>query len=120
MIVVILLLGLIILLSFLLWIDKNKLKKLQQMHDELAFEHRSKIVKHGKSFEQFFPFMSNYPYDPNHFRFIGSPIDGLSFEDDKIVFLEFKTGTSQLNNNQKRVKDQVNNKKVKWKEIRDR
>jgi predicted Holliday junction resolvase-like endonuclease len=76
-------------------------------------------VKHGKSFENLFPFMSNYPYDSRNFRFIGDPIDGLSFEDNKIVFIEFKTGISKLSEKQKRIKELVEAKKVEWKEIRD-
>ncbi len=118
--VIVLLVIIILALVFLLFTHKRELQELKKVHEELMFDHRSKIVKHGKSFEQLFPFMSNYPYNPNNFRFLGSPVDGISFEDDDIVFIEFKTGSSQLNENQKRVKDLVNNKKVKWKEIRDR
>jgi len=117
-ITILLLIGVVI-LGFILWINRKELIALRSLHEDLKFEHRSKIVKHGKSFEQFFPFMENYPYDTNNFRFIGSPIDGISFEDDEIVFVEFKTGSSQLNNNQKRIKDLVKDKKIKWKEIRD-
>ena len=76
-------------------------------------------VKHGKSFENLFPFMNNYPYESRNFRFIGDPIDGVSFEDNKIIFMEFKTGTSKLSEKQKKIKNLVENKKVEWKEIRD-
>ena len=71
------------------------------------------------SFEQLFPFMKNYPYNPRNFRFIGTPIDGLSFEDDHIAFIEFKTGNSNLSGLQKRIKDLIQKKKVEWKEIRE-
>ena len=71
------------------------------------------------SFEQLFPFMKNYPYNTRNFRFIGNPIDGISFENDKIVFIEFKTGKSMLSNLQKKIKNLIHNKKVEWKEIRD-
>ena len=73
-------------------------------YDNLIFEHRSMYVKHGKVSEQLFPFMKDYPYNPSNFRFIGSPIDGINFEDDKIVFIEFKTGKSNLTDKQKRIK----------------
>jgi len=75
-------------------------------------------VKHGKAFEQMFPYMNSYPYNVENFRFIGTPIDGISFEDDGIVFVEFKTGNSQLSSNQRKIKKLVKDKKVKWKEIR--
>ncbi len=114
------LIGVILILFVLLWLKNNELRVLGGLHEELRFSHKSNVVKHGKSFEQLFPFMSSYPYDVNNFRFIGSPIDGLSFEDDEIVFVEFKTGSSNLSKKQRRIKDLVDSKKVKWKEIRDK
>ncbi len=99
---------------------KNKeLHVLRELHQDLTFTHRSKIVKHGKSFEQFFPFMNHYPYNPSNFRFLGSPIDGVSFEDDHVAFIEFKTGSSKLSKKQQHIRDLITNKKIVWKEIRD-
>ena len=89
------------------------------MNETLKYDYKSMNVKHGKSFEQLFPFMENYPYDYENFRFIGTPIDGLSFENGKIVFMEFKTGTSKLSEKQKKIKSLVEDKKVEWKEIKD-
>jgi len=122
MTITIVLLALIILLSIviLLYITaRRELRLLQQAHDELLHEHRSTTIKHGMSFEQLFPYMNNYPYDPRNFRFIGTPIDGISFEEDKIVFIEFKTGQSALSALQKRIKKTLQKRKVEWKEIRD-
>lgn len=89
----------------------------KQRFEQLSFEHRSMYVKHGKISEQLFPFMKDYPYDPSNFRFIGSPIDGINFEDDKLVFIEFKTGNSNLTDKQKKIKSLVEKKKVEWKTI---
>lgn len=114
------LIGIILILFVLLWLKNKELGVLKELHEELRFAHKSNVVKHGKSFEQLFPFMSSYPYDVNNFRFIGSPIDGLSFENDEIVFVEFKTGSSNLSKKQRRIKGLVDSKKVKWKEIRDK
>lgn len=50
------------------------------------------------------PFFSDWPYDPNTFRFIGNPIDGIQFNDDGIIFVEIKTGKSRLSNGQKHIK----------------
>lgn len=95
------------------------LKNILIKHSELKHKHKSASVKHGKSFEQLFPFMRNYPFIHRNFRFIGDPIDGLSFEEDKIVFLEFKTGTSKLSQKQKKIKELIEKKKVEWKEVKD-
>jgi predicted Holliday junction resolvase-like endonuclease len=98
---------------------KNKYLLQKEIHKDLKYDYKSMHIKHGKSFEQLFPFMNNYPYESRNFRFIGDPIDGLSFEDGRIVFIEFKTGTSKLSERQKRIKELVENKKVEWKEIKD-
>ena len=122
MILEILIFILIIVCIILLMIIKNlryNYRMHQEAHENLKHDYKSMYVKHGKSFEQLFPFMENYPYDSRNFRFIGDPIDGLSFEDGKIVFIEFKTGASKLLERQKKVKEMVENKKVEWKEVKD-
>lgn len=112
MLTLILLLALIILI-FLYF------KALKRIND-LIFEKQSISVKHGKMAEQFFPFIDTYPYDRHNFRFIGSPIDGIQFEDDKIIFVEFKIGDSKLSEKQKRVKEAIEKKRVEFMEFRVR
>ncbi|MCK5112179.1 MAG: endonuclease, partial [Thermoplasmatales archaeon] len=51
-------------------------------------------------------------------RFIGSPIDGVQFEDDQILFVEFKTDKSKLNAKQNKIKKLVKEGKVKWFEFK--
>lgn len=75
---------------------------------------RSLSVTYGKITEQFAPFMQSYPFSPENFRFIGSPIDGIQFEDDKIIFVEIKTNKSKLSPLQKKIKELVKRGKVEW------
>ncbi len=76
-------------------------------------------IRHGKFLEHYIPWIKKiFPYNPERFRFIGNPIDGILFDKDKIVFIEFKTGRSALNESQKKIKSLVKNKKIEWKEIR--
>jgi len=103
---------LIILILIALYI--KSLKKIR----ELEFEKSSILVKHGKAIEQFFPFLESYPYNKNNFRFIGSPIDGIQFENDKIIFIEFKTSNSKLSENQKKIKEIIEKKNVYFEEFR--
>lgn len=79
-------------------------------------EERKKSLSslYGKITEQFAPFMKKYPYDAKRFRFIGSPIDGIQFEDDRIIFIEFKAANSKLTEEQKKIKKLVEDKKVEW------
>jgi predicted Holliday junction resolvase-like endonuclease len=92
--------------------------KLLEQNRKLRFEKRSLSSKYGKMTEQFLPFLKGYPYNEQNFRFIGSPIDGVQFEDDKIVLVEFKVGGSNLTEKQKRVRELVEKKKVRFEEIR--
>ena len=85
----------------------------------LRFQLRSGSVKHGKTMEQLLPFSKAYPYDPRGFRFIGDPVDGVQFNDDSVVFVEFKTGKSSLSARQDKIKENVKNKKVEFREIRN-
>lgn len=89
-------------------------KELQQ----LSFEKSSQSVRYGKLTEQFVPFIENFPYEPANFRFLGSPIDGVLFDENEIVFCEFKAGGSTLNENQRKIKQLVESKKIKWLEFR--
>jgi len=88
------------------------INNLQNIIKNLKFKKQSQSVNYGKITEQFFPFNSNYPYNTQNFRFLGSPIDGIQFEDDKIIILDFKFNTSRLNEKQKNIKKLISEKKV--------
>lgn len=75
-------------------------------------------ARHGRATEQFAPFMADYPHDPAGFRFLGSPVDGVQFTDDGVVFVEFKAGRSDLSARQRRVRDLIEAGKVDWLEFR--
>ncbi len=79
---------------------------------------QSLSTKYGRMTEQFIPLLDLYPYDEHRFRFLGNPIDGVQFNDDGIVFVEFKTAGSRLSPDQRRIKELVNGKRVSFHEIR--
>jgi predicted Holliday junction resolvase-like endonuclease len=76
--------------------------------------HRQMAAVYGKTTEQFAPFMEAYPFDPKRFRFIGTPVDGVQFNEDGVVFVEFKSASGSLSTDQRRIKDLVEQKKVSW------
>jgi len=85
---------------------------------------RSYSVNLGKITEHLMPFHINFPFNPKDARFIGSPIDMIVFdgyadnkEDLLIYLLEIKTGNSKLTEIQRKVRDAVNKKNVRWLEI---
>lgn len=85
---------------------------------------RSTAVTRGQAFEHLAPFMDDFGYNPRDARFLGSPIDlvvfdGLSESDVReIVFLEIKTGQSQLSARERAVQKAVDEQRVTWRELR--
>ncbi|HEV2473354.1 MAG TPA: Holliday junction resolvase-like protein [Chthonomonadales bacterium] len=78
---------------------------------------KSISASYGRISEQWFPLMERYPYDSSNFRFLGTPIDGVQFEADRILFVEFKSRTSELSPLQKRLKRLVQEGRVQWEEF---
>ncbi len=95
----------------------QKYNSLKNEFNELAFSKKSQSVKYGKLTEQWIPFSGDFPFDSASFRFLGNPIDGIAFSEDKIVFCEFKSNTSSLSEKQKKIKQLVLEKKVDWLEM---
>lgn len=106
--------GLIAAVVILLLIVRMLLRRLRKV----SFQKGSLSTKYGKMTEQFLPFLAEYPYDPQNFRFLGTPVDGVQFADDEIVFVEFKTAGGQLNGRQKQIRELVESKKVRFEEIK--
>ena len=79
---------------------------------------RGDAVKRGFTTEQWLPLTESYPWDPRNFRFLGAPIDGVQFEDDRVVLVEFKSGRSRLSDRQIRIRELVQSGKVEFREVR--
>ena len=98
--------------------SRKKIAELRTQLIELANRKQSLSTKYGRMSEQFFPFLEQYPYDENNFRFIGNPIDGVQFEKDKIIFIEFKAANSQLSVRQRDIRDMINKGRIEFREFR--
>ena len=103
-------LALCVLVLIYQWKANRKLKK----------DKRSGEVKRGFMTEQWLPLVKPYPWDPQNFRFLGSPIDGVQFEEDQVVLVEFKSGNSRLSQRQTQIKNLVDAGKVSFREVRVR
>ena len=85
---------------------------------------QSRAVLSGQFSEQIAPYLPDFPFNPTEARFIGKPIDFVVFKgmDEKkieeIVFVEVKSGQSQLSKIEKSLKSAVENKKVSWHEYK--
>ena len=107
-----------VLLTVIFIITINQYNKLKSKITNLDSNLRSNAVKQGLTLEQWIPISENYPWDHSNFRFLGDPIDGIQFEDNKILLVEFKSGNSRMSNKQKAIQQLVENGKVEFIEIK--
>jgi predicted Holliday junction resolvase-like endonuclease len=107
--------GLLVFLYKRLWVRHERLRLDLQ---EALFKSKSLSSKYGRMTEQFIPFLESYPYSEQDFRFIGSPIDGIQFEPDRVVLVEFKAAGSKLTKRQKEIKRLVDKGRVEFQEFR--
>jgi len=96
----------------------DKVTTLRERVREIQSSKQSLSTTYGLITEQWAPFMAGYPYDPRNFRFLGSPIDGVQFENDKIVLVEFKANGSRLTPRESKIRALVEQGRVEWLEFR--
>lgn len=84
----------------------------QEQYATLIGQKKSSEVRLGQISEQLAPFLSDFPFDPKRAKFLGDPIDMVCFESEKIIFVEIKSGKSQLSKRQREIRDQIKEGKV--------
>ncbi len=85
---------------------------------------RSRAVLGGQFSEQLAPYLPGFPGDPTEARFIGKPVDFISFggasrgKVDEVVFIEVKTGESRLSAVEQSLRAAVESGRVRYVEYR--
>lgn len=85
---------------------------------------KSQSVTMGKMTEHIVPYLPGFEFNPTDARFIGSPVDLIVFDgldEDclrKIVFIEIKTGASNLSTRERWIRDAILAKNVEWREVK--
>ena len=105
--------------------DKTEKKWQEQIHFHRtdAIE-RSRRTLAGNFSEQLAPFLPDFKYSPTECKFLGKPVDFIVFKGsdqkqiEEVIFVEVKSGESKLSNQEKNLKEAIQNKKVKWEEYR--
>jgi len=87
-------------------------ENLMEKFNKTIHQKKSSEVRLGKIGENLAPFTKCWPWDPNDFRFLGSPIDGMQFTEEMIYLVEIKTGKSRLSKKQARCRELVKAGKV--------
>ena len=85
---------------------------------KLNSQKKSSEVRTGQIAEHFVPLLKDFKYNRKQARFLATPIDFIIFEEEEIIFMEVKTGNSQLTTTQRKVRDLIKEKKVKWEVLR--
>ena len=113
--------GLAILSILSLWLNWRLWWSGRQDRRDADRSRRGDRVVGGLISEQFAPFTKTFEklgWDPQEFKFLGRPVDGVQFQEDEIIIVEFKTGNSQMSGKQKHIKELVEQRKVRFEEIR--
>jgi predicted Holliday junction resolvase-like endonuclease len=97
-----------------------KLKKNKKLTTEKATI-TTRSVNIGKNLEKVLPIMEDFKWQLPDCRFLGDPIDLLTFNGlsvnkiESISFIEVKSGKARLNKHQKLVKEAVEDNRVRYK-----
>ena len=101
---------------------KEHEEKIPEIREEAIKQ--SRAVLSGQFSEQIAPYLPDFPYKPTEARFIGKPIDFVVFKGmdekkiDEVVFVEVKSGQSQLSKVEKTLRAAVENKNISWYEYK--
>ena len=98
--------------------QKTSLKESVETNKKLLGQKKSSEIVTGHISEKLAPLTKIFKYDPRDAIFLGMPVDYLIFGENEIVFLEVKSGRSQLTSKQRAIKQLVEEKKIKWDTIR--
>ena len=113
--------------------DENKIRLAQHAAEdkipEIRKEAKQEALRHSRAglggivSEEIAPLLHDFPGKASEARFIGKPIDYLIFKgmDEKniteVIFVEVKSGTSRLDEDERTLKDAINAKNVRWVEF---
>lgn len=97
--------------------QQETIKKQLDDINKLISSKKQSEVRLGQISEHFAPLLKDFPYDSKNVRFLGSPIDFVvfEFEQEKIVFIEFKTGNSKESSRQRTVRKIIESGNVEYK-----
>lgn len=96
----------------------TQLENVEKELSELKSQQQSKSVRLGLISENVLPFHSDFKYNVKDLVPMFRPIDYVVFNENEIVFLEIKMGTSQLSEKQKKIRSLIELGKVRFEEHR--
>jgi predicted Holliday junction resolvase-like endonuclease len=94
--------------------SEDKYTALAENYTKLLSSKKQSEIVTGLVAEKLVPFLKDFNHDPQNIQFLGQPIDYISFEKDKIVIIEVKSGNAKLTAKQRNVRDLIKEGKVEW------
>ncbi len=99
--------------------ETNRITELENEVKKYKEYIKNAYKKFGRTFEKYAPFTDKFTKEEKeNLIFLGKPIDAISFCEDRIVFIEIKTGNSFRTPNQERIKQLIEKNKVEFREVR--
>jgi len=86
----------------------------EEQYSKLLGQKKSSEVRVGHIAETMASFLKDYPFPSETGTFLGKPLDMIHFLDDKIVFVEIKSGKSKLSSKQRKIKELIEKGKVEF------
>lgn len=83
-------------------------------YEKLNHQKKSSEVRLGQTAEVLAGFLEDFPYPDEEIKAMYQPIDLIVFKEDEIVFIEIKSGESQLSEKQRKIRDLIEEKKVRF------
>lgn len=87
---------------------------LEDKFNKLQHQKISSDVKMGQKSENLLPFLEDFAYRDEEIRGLFNPIDLIVFTDTEVVFVEVKTGTASLSDKQRRIRDNIQQGRVRF------
>jgi predicted Holliday junction resolvase-like endonuclease len=97
--------------TYLAWRSRQKAK--DELREARSAK-RSQSVRYGQTTEQFAPWMDAWPFDPEGFRSLGDPVDGIQFAGETVYLVEIKAADSRLSADQRALREAVREGRVGW------
>ena len=105
-------------------VQAAKTQKIIKTEREKAVK-RSREVLGGQFGEQVAPYLPGFPCNPGDCKFLGQPVDFIAFPGsavgkpiDEVLFIEVKSGKSQLSEREKQIRSAIKNGRVRYVEYR--
>jgi len=93
---------------------KRVLEDTNQKYEKERGKAISDRVRLGQVGENFAAFHDQFPYDRKQVKALFQPVDLVCFEENEVVFIDVKTGGSQLSKKQRQIRDNIKEGRVRF------